>query len=154
MNNFLDVPELLNLVHLHLESKNTTLLRLKDMSTCLNVCSKHDRSVSTIQVNYILNSFNKWKFPFQNENVISVTILGDFEMFLVTNFLQKLPKCIKTLWAKVKNVILQSKLLRLLFGQLLENLGYFSSQHLVTLVVSTPPPLSILRNLNHYCSMS
>ena len=64
MNNFLDVPELLNLVHLHLESKNKTLLRLKDMSTCLNVCSKHDRSVSTIQVNQILNSFNKWKFPF------------------------------------------------------------------------------------------
>ena len=67
--------------------------------------------------------------------VFSVTRLGDFWNFLATNFLTKIAKIFVDLWGCFKNFsFTYSKNCRVyLHGQLLENLGNFLFQHLITL---------------------
>ena len=61
---------------------------------------------------------------------ISVTKLGEFLNFFVTNFLKKKPKCMVTFWAKVKS----SFYCIYFWGNFWKNLGYFYFQRLVTLL--------------------
>ena len=57
-----------------------------------------------------------------------------FESCCQQHFLQKNPKWLATFGAILKNLTLVLQLHWLLFGGLLENLGYFLVKHLVTLV--------------------
>ena len=50
--------------------------------------------------------------------------------------LLKQPKCLVTFWADVKTIAFKFKLIRLLFGQILENLSYFLFLHLLTLIAT------------------
>ena len=65
-----------------------------------------------------------------------MTRFGSFWQILATNFssTKNSQNIWETLWAIVKNGTIKVKQLCLLFGQLLDKLGYFSFQHLVTLV--------------------
>ena len=58
----------------------------------------------------------------------SVTGLGDFGKFLVTNCITKVAKCMTTSRvAKIKNIVFQVKTNQLLLKQFLENMGTFYS---------------------------
>ena len=63
----------------------------------------------------------------------SVTRLGDFWHSLAITFLTKESQIIDNFWGYFESLTHMWKLHWLLFGQLLEKLGYFLLQHLVTL---------------------
>ena len=73
---------------------------------------------------------------FQGLITYSVTRLGDFWHFLATSFITKVAKCLVTFWAVVKTITFQVNVVRLLLGNLLNKLGNFLFQHLVTLITS------------------
>ena len=68
--------------------------------------------------------------------VFSVTRLGDFWNFLVTNFITKVSQMFVWLFGLMwKPSLIKSNWWGYLLGNFWKNLGYFSLQHLVTLLV-------------------